>query len=240
VRCRANALTRNRLSHSLIRLFRHLKVSAVSLAPCLAILVAASAAAAQPLCPTPTADVRIELNVPAPAVDNSLPQPALQSLAGMRHHDGRTLGLYRTELKMSSTAHLAQHQVGDEICVAVDRVTVRISMPLRTIYIVRARQPGTCGYESVLAHERKHQAADDALLAEQVPRLRVEIADALAELPPRDSVPVDKAADASAELSKLIATVVKRSTSALFAARAARQAEVDNPQEYRRVRAACS
>jgi hypothetical protein len=112
-------------------------------------------------------------------------------------------------------------------------------MPLRTIYIVQARQPGTCAYESVLAHERKHQAADDAILAEQLPRLRIEIADALAELPPRHSVPMHKAADASARLSELITSVVKRSTSALFAARAARQAEVDNPQEYRRVRAAC-
>ena len=239
MRCRANALTCNKLSHSLIHLCRGPKVLAVSLAPCAAILVAASTAAAQPICPAPAADVRIELDVPRPAINNTLPQPALQSLAGMQHHDGRTLGLYRTELKMSSTAHLAQHHVEDEVCVVFDRVTVRISMSMRTIYIVRVRQPGTCAYESVLAHERKHQAADDALLAEQVPRLRVEIAYALAALPPRDSVPIQKVADASAELSGLIASIVKRSTSALFAARAARQSEVDSPQEYRRVRAAC-
>ena len=118
-------------------------------------------------------------------------------------------------------------------------MTVRISMPLRTIYIIRARQPGTCAYESVLAHERKHQAVDDALLAEEVPRLRGEIAHALAALPARDPIPMHKAADVSAKLSELIAAVVKRSTSALFAKRAARQAEVDSPQEYRRVRAAC-
>jgi hypothetical protein len=211
----------------------------ISLATCAAILVAASAAAAQPICSKLTADVRIELDVPRPTIDNTLPQPTLQSLAGMQHHDGRTLGLYRTELKMSSKTHLTQHQVRDEVCVAVDRVTVRISMPLRTIYIIRARQPGSCGYESVLAHERKHQAVDDALLAEEVPRLRVEIADALAALPRRQSVPIHEAGDASAELSELIASIVKRSTSALFAKRAARQAEVDNPQEYRRVRAAC-
>jgi hypothetical protein len=239
MRCALSSERTEKLSHSLVHLFGVLKVLTVSLVLCAAILVAASSAVAQPICPKQTADVRIELNVRAPNIDNTLPQPALQGLAGMHHHDGRTLGLYRTELKMSSTAHLAQHQTGDEVCVGVDRVTVRISMLLRTIYIIRAQQPGTCGYESVLAHERKHQAADDAILAEQVPRLRIEIADALAELPPRDSVPMDKAADASAELSKLIATVVKRSTSALFAARAARQAEVDNPQEYRRVRAAC-
>jgi hypothetical protein len=201
--------------------------------------VAAPAVVAQPTCPTTSADVRIELAVPPPAIDNTLPQPALQSLAGMRHHGGRTLGLYRIELKMSSTAQLAQHQVGDEVCVAVDRVTVRIAMPFRTIYIVQARPPGTCAYDSVLAHERKHQAADDALLAEQVPRLRAEIADALAALPPRHPVPMHKAADALAKLSELIASIVKHSTSALFAARAARQAEVDNTQEYRRVRAAC-
>ena len=236
MRCRANVLTCKRLSCRLIHRFQHLSVS---LALCAAILVAASAVAAQPACPRQAADVRIELNVPAPSIDNTLPQPALQSLAGMQHHGGRTLGLYRTEFQVSVTAQLAQHEARDEVCIAVDRVTVRISMPLRTIYIVRARQPGSCAYESVLAHERKHQAADDAILAEQIPRLRIEIADALAELPPRHSVPTHKAADASARLSALISSIVKRSASVLFAARAARQAEVDNPQEYRRVRAAC-
>jgi hypothetical protein len=239
VRRRANALTCNNLAHSLVHLCRELKVLAVSLVPCAAILVTASTAAAQPLCPTPTADVKIELEVPRPAIDNTLPQPALQNLAGMQHHDGLTLGLYRTELKMTSKAQFAQHQVGDEVCVAVERVTVRISMPLRTIYIIRARRPGTCAYESVLAHERKHQAVDDALLTEEVPRLRAEIAHALAALPARHSVPMRKADHASAELSELIASIVKRSTSALFTKRAARQAEVDSPQEYRRVRAAC-
>jgi hypothetical protein len=236
VRCRANALTRKKLSYRLTHRFQRFSVS---LALCAASLVAPSTVAAQPICPRQTADVRIELNVPVPGIDNTLPQPTLQSLAGMQHHGGRTLGLYRTELKMSSTARLAQYQVGDEFCIAADQVTVRISMPLRTIYIVQAREPGTCAYESVLAHERKHQTADDAILAEQIPRLRIEIADALAELPPRHSVPMHKAADASARLSELITSVVKRSASALFAARAARQAEVDNPQEYRRVRAAC-
>ncbi|HEV2550461.1 MAG TPA: hypothetical protein VGU20_24320 [Stellaceae bacterium] len=149
------------------------------------------------------------------------------------------MGLYRTELKTSFTAHLARHQVQDEVCVAADRVTLRISMLLRTTYIVRARQPGTCGYETVLAHERKHEAVDDALLAEQVPLLRVNIADALAALPPPYPVPTRDVGAASAELSELIATVVKRGASALFAARATRQAQIDSALEYRRVRAAC-
>jgi hypothetical protein len=209
------------------------------LASLAAILISASAAAAQSPCSTVPAEVRIELNVSSPIVDNTLPQPALQSLAGKQYHGGRTMGLYRTELKTSFSAHLARLQVEDEVCVSVDRVTLRISMPLRTIYIVRARQPGTCGYESVLAHERKHEAADDAVLAELVPLLRVNIADALAALPPPYPVPVREAGAASAELSELIATVVKRGTSALLTARAIRQAVVDNPQEYRRVRAAC-
>jgi len=34
------------------------------------------------------------------------------------------------------------------------------------IYILRDRHPGSCPYESALAHERKHQAADEAALAE--------------------------------------------------------------------------
>lgn len=46
-----------------------------SLAIGAAILVAASAAAAQPLCPTQNADVRIELDVPRPAIDKLCRSP---------------------------------------------------------------------------------------------------------------------------------------------------------------------
>jgi hypothetical protein len=214
-----------------------LKVAGLAL--CVAILIAPLSASAQQICSTPNNEVRVELNVPSPSIDNSLPQPALQDLAGKQHHGGRTMGLYSTELKTSFAAHLARREAGEEVCITIDRVTLRISMPVRTIYIVRARQPGSCGYESVLAHERKHEAADDAVLAEQSRRLRLGIADALAALPPPKPVPLAESVAVSARLNELIAAVVKRGISALFAARAAAQAQVDSPQEYRRVRAAC-
>jgi hypothetical protein len=43
-----------------------------------------------------------------------------------------------------------------------------MTMPRRMIYIVRARHPGSCPDESVLAHERKPQAADEAVWAASV------------------------------------------------------------------------
>ena len=55
-------------------------------------------------------------------------------------------------------------------------------MPRRVIYIVRERHPGSCPYESVLAHERKHQATDEAVLVEHLPRLRRAAEDAAAAL----------------------------------------------------------
>ena len=51
------------------------------------------------------------------------------------------------------------------------QIAVVISMRQRVIYGARERRPGSCDYDAVLGHERKHEAADDPVLAEHVPPL---------------------------------------------------------------------
>ena len=126
-----------------------------------------------------------------------------------------------------------------ETCRWIDDIAIDIVAPERTIYIVRARPPGTCWYDSVLTHERKHQATDDAVIAEFAPRLQQAVARALADLPP--IVPV-RSADGAAAQQRLMAPLdaaVRRALDALEATRRARQAAIDTPLEYRRVGAAC-
>jgi hypothetical protein len=194
---------------------------------------------AAPACPAAGPVVAVELQVPEPVIDNTLPQLTVQRLAGKMHHGGRTLGLYRTELKTEWEESFGRRDDGGETCVWIERITLRLTMPVRVIYIVRQRQPGTCPYESVLAHERRHQVTDDALLAEAVPSLRQAVAEALATLPAPRPVPVDAASNARRQLAEPVNAVVRRILAAFSATREARQAEVDTPQEYRRVRAAC-
>ncbi len=208
---------------------------------CLGLLgvIPAIIAQAQTGCPAAPTEIAVEINLPPTGLDNSLPQTALQELAGKRYHGGRTQGLYRTRLQNSFTVHLGQRDMGRESCVSIDRVMLRIDMPIRTIYVVRARTPGTCAYESVLAHERKHEATDNALLQEEAPRLKRDIAAALEALPAARRVAFNDAASAREALTRAAKAAIEREIKHLFDRRAARQAEVDTPLEYRRVRAAC-
>jgi hypothetical protein len=192
--------------------------------------VAALPARAAPACPASKPTVTVELNLIEPVLDNALPQPKLQQLAGRQHHYGHTLGLYRAELEVGWRARVRRSDEGREACTWVDEILITVAMPKRTIYIIRERRPGSCPYEAVLAHERKHQATDEAVLAEYRPRLQRAAEEAAAALP--------RGAPA-AQLTAPIAAAMKRAFAELTEARTERQSAIDTPAEYRRVRAVC-
>src|SRR6185312_5691798 len=148
------------------------------------------------------------------AIDNSLPQPALQQIAGSAHHGGRTLGLYKAKLKATWRVGLRQRRDEQATCRWVTRVALTLALAERRIYVVRGRRPGTCAYDAVLAHERKHQAVDDALIREYVPLLRRAIE---AAVPP--GAPASEQA-----LTQPVGAAIQRELAAMSTARAARQA----------------
>ncbi len=203
------------------------------------IVLAAASAEAAPTCPASRPEVTATPLLADPRIDNSLPQPALQKLAGKPYHGGRTLGLYRAEFKARWRIRFGTRDDDGGSCRWIDGVAVEIVAPERTIYIVHARPPGTCWYDSVLAHERKHQAADEAVLAEYVPRLEREIGRAIAALPATPRVPAGQAGAAQQRLAASVEAAIKQVLRALDGTRRARQAAIDTPREYRRVAAAC-
>jgi hypothetical protein len=199
-----------------------------------AVAVAAAAvvpARAAPACPASNPTVTVELNLVEPVLDNTLPQPKLQQLAGQHHHYGHTLGLYQAQLEVGWRARVRRSEEGREACAWVDEILITVAMPKRTIYIIRERRPGSCPYESVLAHERKHQATDEAVLAEYRPRLQRAAEEAAASLPRRGAP--------ATQLTVPLAAAMKRAFAALTEARTERQSAIDTPAEYRRVRAVC-
>jgi hypothetical protein len=198
-----------------------------------ALTLSAVPAGAAPACPPSRPEVTVTLAIAEPSVDNTQPQPALQKLAGKGHLYGRTQGLYRADLEVGWRANVHH----DAACRWIEAVTVTINIPARVIYIAHERPPGSCPYESVLAHERKHQAADEAVLAEHRPRIK-RAAEEAATLPPiAASDGPGKAVDA--QLTGPIAAALKQGFAELAKARAERQAEIDTPAEYRRVHAQC-
>jgi hypothetical protein len=190
-------------------------------------------------CPPSKPAVAVVIEAAAPTIDNTLPQPALQKLAGKAHHGGRAQGLYRAAFKTRWHAVIGRRSDAGQTCRWIEQVTVEIAVRDRMIYIIRERRPGGCPYDSVLAHERKHQAADDAVLAEYRLLLQRSAERAITALPPSAPVPLAQGDKEEARLTAAIAAAVQRGLDAMSTARAARQIAIDSPAEYRRVRAAC-
>lgn len=205
----------------------------------LALVALAAVPAEAVTCPASQPRVRLSLDVATPDIDNTLPQPALQRLAGAGHHRGRTQGLYRGGIRTRWQTRMTERHMAGLVCRWIDEVAITIAVAPRTIYVTRERRPGTCAYDSVLKHERKHQAADDAVIAEFAPRLKQKVARAIAALPPPAPVPPGEAAAVGRRLTTAVERAVNDELRALAAARHARQAAIDTLGEYRRVAAAC-
>lgn len=197
----------------------------------LALLAPGSAVAQTTACPAAPPRVTVALEMAEPSIDNSLPQLALQRLAGPAHHEGRTQGLYRATLTWRRTLRFGR----SNDCRWLEAAQIDIRLAPRVIYVTRQRVPGTCPYESVLTHERKHQAVDEELLGEYRPLIENAVTAAIAAL---QSAP-QAAATPEAPLAHAVDAALQRVMGSLTAARMKRQAAVDNPKEYRRVRAAC-
>lgn len=190
-------------------------------------------------CPASKPEVTLLLRLPEPTIDNSLTQPRLQELSGKAYHDGHTMGLYRMELQYGIEAVVMAQESAAGLCQWIERVTVRVVLSPRQIYVVRERKPGTCPYDAVLAHERKHKAIDDEVFRNSAPRLKRVLESAIAGMPPEDPVPPAEEAVNKRRLVAPLREVFQSAVDEVMVERNVRQTHLDNPGEYRRVGAAC-
>lgn len=189
-------------------------------------------------CRRPNAAIEVTFQTSEPTIDNTLPQPELQRISRGPHYGSRPPGLYRGELSARENLRLAWRSEGDEVCVRVDRVRIEVTLRERKIWVIRERKPGTCEYDAVLGHERKHQAVDDSMLQEAGERLRQAVAAAIDALPAR-AIPSFERPAAEAHAAETVAAAFRATMGEILRDRDARQLGVDTPQEYRRIGAAC-
>ena len=182
--------------------------------------------------------VTLTKNIPQPKLDNSLTQPQLQAMPTNSGHRGRALGLYRSDLVSEFQSRLVIDREGNEACVRLQSVELRVSMPMRIIYVVRERRPGTCEHNVVLEHERKHQAVDDAVIAEHIPRLQ-RLMQAAAQRVSAQRIKPGGEKAAQQRLDNELKAALNQASKTLEQERSARQQAIDTPQEYARVGAAC-
>jgi hypothetical protein len=212
---------------------------ALAVAAALGPFLAPGVPAAAPLaCAASAPRVSVTQSLPPPEIDNTLTQPQLQRTAA-NHHAGRALGLYRATLNGHFEAQIAMRWDDTEACLWVSSLALRVEALDRRIWIIRERRPGTCHYETVLAHERRHQAVDDAMVETYVARLRSALAREAAALGLVRVAPGERDA-AQQRLIDALKKVFQAEMRALQAERERRQNAIDTPAEYRRVGAACS
>ena len=206
----------------------------------LSALRARDAGAAALTCTHAAPSVRVEVSLPAPVVDNSKPQRAIQAL-NPDYHGGRTVGLYYSEVQAHIQTQFRSFALGSAspACLFITAVDVRIVMPTRRIYVSSELWPGSCPYTAVLAHERKHEATDDQAIRKHAPRIQHAIEDAVARVGSVEGS-AGQHETAQARLTALIQTAFDKTWAAFMAERSAQQQQVDAGLEYARVTASCS
>jgi len=143
------------------------------------------------------------------------------------------------ELQSGFRASTRSRQAGGWVCLWIEKVAISLTVSRRQIYVVRERAPGTCPYNAVLAHERKHQAVDDELFNQSVPWLRHRIEKAILDLPHGQPTMASEVPATQAKLNKVVSDAVTSAVADMMAERKLRQSRVDDPREYQRVGAAC-
>src|SRR6266849_2781406 len=133
----------------------------------LAVALAAGALAAPSparalTCPASRPAVQVSVKAAEPAIDNTLPQPALQKHAGKAYHGGRTLGLYRATIRARWHTRVGQRDGDGETCRWIDSIAIDIVAPERAIAGLPETAP-VASAEAAAAQQRLMAPVEEAV-----------------------------------------------------------------------------
>lgn len=184
---------------------------------------------ATPGCPLRPEAIQVALQSSPAQLDTSLDTAALRELGsanGLSPTHGQLAGLYIAQFVVAGPIRVATR--GN--CLEPDmRLTLSVT---RSIKVASNHPPGSCRHAVALAHEREHEAIDDAMLA-QVDRL---LGDRLREILAQ---PNALRAPGAERLGEQLRQGVAPALSAFQAERNRRQLTIDTPAEYARLSRVC-
>lgn len=158
--------------------------------------------------------------------------------ANIKTHVG---GLMNGEISISQNIRFYQEtypglNVG---CLYVDTITVKLDMK-PVIYVSKSYPKGSCMYNSVLEHEKKHVSVDQALVVKYRGPMSEALHQALHQLGHKKGpMRTSSLSQAQRDLQSSIQAVVRKYSAQLTAERKKRQQDVDSLVEYERVQARC-
>lgn len=204
------------------------------------LLVLATGAQAQEACPgsdTPHYAVEVAIESPELRIHHDLGR---SELGEMSFHGPRqdVLGLTASAVEIDTEAAYAVHSLGGRHCFWVERMRVVLRVEALDVYVAREHPPGSCPYEAILDHERKHVAVARRHLAAYASRFRQALASPLVPKP-RAPALVDSPEVARERTEALIEELIAPITRELEAEMAEAQSRLDTPEAYRRVHDRC-
>lgn len=122
---------------------------------------------------------------PTATVDDSLSREEIRArrmARGALQASELTFGYYEASAGHKYEAELVTHGLASgNVCLAVKELRVRFGIEERRILVARGLSSAACLRNHVTGHERRHAAADDALVARFLPRVRTYLANAWPE-----------------------------------------------------------
>ena len=144
------------------------------------------------------------------------------------------LGSTTSRLKTSVIASIEQHPTGKGGCLQV-QVLVMLAMSRHDVSIANELRGLSCLHREVSEHEQRHVEANRRVLLEMSPVLQEEL-----EREVRVIVATQRTASAVRTwLSKYVNAALSPRVQAIWSDKARVHAEIDSPEEYRRILDAC-
>jgi hypothetical protein len=176
--------------------------------------------------------------VPTPLVENRrLGVEALTRLSESTTPDQRTVGLTRAHFGHRAQVDLKgiEDRRGARACIRPE-VRVEVFLAPLTVYVASEYAGDPCRAQAIREHEQKHVATYEAYVHEALPRLRGELARALGSTAAQGDSIEEARHRIDRQLNRALAEFMQQSERTL----AQRQAAIDTPAEYERLRLACA
>lgn len=174
-------------------------------------------------------------------INHTLSQEKIQKLSGAALIvDGRksvVRGLTAVQAGYSSHARTKILATGDKFCATIVQLRLEFGFPERTVYIPNSYKRGSCEYDAVLAHERRHLEANDAALQKFAPQFESAVENAVADINP---ILIGSQDEAREKPLQILEAKLRPALKKFEKMRRDMHAGIDTQSEYRRVHSRCN
>lgn len=190
-------------------------------------------------CPAaPDADIRLDVEASAPAIDRDRTMAALREISGAVEHKN-ALGLYAAKMRARLEVQFRYQRRGGTACLWVQGATIAVELGERTIYLARELARDDCRARVTLAHEREHARIDDRILDRHLPQVRRAVAQAIARIGVVGPIDAREIEAEQARIGAELERAFRQQMANLEKQRERDQAAIDTPESYRKIAGQC-